>query len=78
MLATDNVSTALNGMPHVFAAPGSGLFARLWADFAARRAEQRRRDRIVTELSRYTDRELADLGFSRADFPAIANGTYAR
>ncbi|MBV8402411.1 MAG: DUF1127 domain-containing protein [Acetobacteraceae bacterium] len=44
----------------------------------ARRAERRERRQIVRELSAYTDRELLDLGFSRADFPAILNGTYRR
>ncbi|MBV8565848.1 MAG: DUF1127 domain-containing protein [Methylobacteriaceae bacterium] len=35
------------------------------------KAWQRYRDN-VRELSRLTDRELADLGFSRVDIPAIA------
>ena len=44
----------------------------------AYRGEQRRRTQIVRELSAYTSRELAELGFSRADFPAILKGTYRR
>jgi len=41
---------------------------RIWAE----------RARIVNELNASTDRELAELGFSRADLPAIANGSYQR
>ena len=52
--------------------------AVLKAAWQARRAERRERRQIVRELSTYTDRELLDLGFSRADFPAILNGTYRR
>jgi uncharacterized protein YjiS (DUF1127 family) len=43
-----------------------------WSRVRAERAA------IVRELSFCTDRELADMGFSRADFPAIASGTYKR
>ena len=32
----------------------------------------RRFNRSVTELSRLTDRELADIGLSRGDIPAVA------
>ncbi len=78
MFATDNLSTALSGTPHIVAGSGAGRLARLRVSMNERLAERRRRHRIVTELSHYTDRELADLGFSRADFPAIANGTYRR
>jgi hypothetical protein len=46
--------------------------------WTAYRGEQRRRNQIVRELSAYTPRELAELGFSRADFPAILSGTYGR
>jgi uncharacterized protein YjiS (DUF1127 family) len=77
MLVSTDLTTALNGITFL-GTSGSSRLARLRANFTARRAEQRRRNRIVTELSRYTDRELADLGFSRADFPAIASGTYMR
>jgi uncharacterized protein YjiS (DUF1127 family) len=41
-------------------------------------AEQRRRRRVAHELSTYTDAELAELGFSRFDIPAVAAGTYRR
>jgi len=46
--------------------------------WVAWRAEQRRRRQIVRELNAHTPRELLDLGLSRADFPAILNGTYSR
>jgi uncharacterized protein YjiS (DUF1127 family) len=46
--------------------------------WVAWRAEQRRRRQIVRELNAHTPRELRDLGFSPADFPAILNGTYSR
>jgi len=46
--------------------------------FAAWRAERRRRAHLALELSRLDARDLADLGISRADFPAIIRGTYRR
>lgn len=57
------------------------LFAPLFrvgkwtADSLARQNEV---ERIYRELSRMTDRDLADIGVSRADIPAIAEGTYRR
>jgi uncharacterized protein YjiS (DUF1127 family) len=46
--------------------------------WVAWRTEQLRRRQIVRELNAHSPRELLDLGFSRADFPAILNGTYSR
>jgi len=43
-----------------------------------RRAERRVREQMARELASYTDRELSELGFSRADLPMIAAGTYRR
>ena len=64
---------------------GNGLMSRALASlfmlqqrWVVSRLEKRHRKQIVRELSTYNDRELLDLGFSRADFPAIANGTYRR
>ena len=37
-----------------------------------RRAQQRARD----ELDAYSDRQLQDLGISRADIPSVVAGTY--
>jgi uncharacterized protein YjiS (DUF1127 family) len=45
---------------------------------AERRAARQERAQIARELSTYTDRELGELGFSRADLPMIAAGTYRR
>ena len=57
-------------------------FVSLLKDTFAQQQERRliraERARIVNELNSCTDRELGELGFSRADFPAIANGTYQR
>ncbi len=46
--------------------------------FQAYKAEARERNRIVRELSSYSDDELGELGFSRYDIPAVAAGTYRR
>lgn len=32
--------------------------------------------RNLNELSRLTDRELADIGLDRSDIPRVASGTY--
>jgi uncharacterized protein YjiS (DUF1127 family) len=57
-------------------------FAQLAAEYRQawddRRANRREYLRIANELSMYTDRELGELGFSRADIHAIAAGTYRR
>ena len=34
--------------------------------------ERRQRARTVAELSRLTDRQLADIGISRGDIPSVA------
>jgi uncharacterized protein YjiS (DUF1127 family) len=45
---------------------------------AERRAERAERMQLARELNAYSDRELSELGFSRADLPQIEAGTYAR
>jgi uncharacterized protein YjiS (DUF1127 family) len=50
----------------------SGLFHRLRAAWAQRRAVERQ----MQELYRSSDRELWDMGLSRSDLPEIARGTY--
>ncbi len=40
--------------------------------------QRRQRAQILSELNTYSERQLQDLGISRADFPAIATGTYSR
>jgi uncharacterized protein YjiS (DUF1127 family) len=44
----------------------------------AYRLEQREQARVIAELSNSSDRELGELGYSRADLIAIARGTYER
>ncbi|MBV9656028.1 MAG: DUF1127 domain-containing protein [Acetobacteraceae bacterium] len=78
MVAITEISNALNGANQLARVSGAATLAGLRARFAEHRAERARRKRLVFELSQYTERELADLGFSRADFPAILSGTYAR
>jgi uncharacterized protein YjiS (DUF1127 family) len=34
--------------------------------------------RITRELSCHSDRDLADMGLTRSDIPAVARGTYRR
>jgi len=46
-----------------------------WQRARAHRAEV---FRITQELVSCTDRQLADLGLSRSDIPAVAHGTYRR
>jgi uncharacterized protein YjiS (DUF1127 family) len=50
----------------------------LRARFEAHKAVVNDRRRISRELMTYSDDELAELGFSRFDIPAIATGTYRR
>lgn len=74
-LAQGNVPSAIDFLG--FATAFRGL--RLLIDnAAARRATRRERLVMATELASYSDRELGELGFSRADLPAIAAGTYRR
>ena len=54
---------------------GIRLLARAMAE---RRVVRREHERLARELSTYTDRELGELGFSRADLPMIAAGVYRR
>lgn len=44
-------------------------------DFLAR---QRQRRQIIRELTGHTDRQLADMGVTRSDIPAIAAGRFRR
>jgi uncharacterized protein YjiS (DUF1127 family) len=41
-------------------------------------AARSKRARELRELYRFSDRELWDVGLSRSDLPAIADGTYRR
>ncbi|HEY0205727.1 MAG TPA: DUF1127 domain-containing protein [Acetobacteraceae bacterium] len=40
------------------------------------RAQRQEIGRITRELQSYTDRQLTDLGMSRADIPDVARGTF--
>ena len=65
---------ARSGLAARLAAIASQIHARWQADLADRRS----RRSIVRELDTCSDRELNELGFCRADLPAIAGGTYQR
>jgi uncharacterized protein YjiS (DUF1127 family) len=71
---------ATHVLDHV--AGGGASFAERWAErrqrFLAWREKRRERARVARELLSYSDRELFDLGISRADIPAVINGTYRR
>ena len=57
------------------------LFAPLVAlgrQTAASLEHRREVDRLYRELSHMTDRDLADIGLSRGDICAVAEGTYRR
>lgn len=61
--------------------PFAILAARLkiWAAGRAEALEARRaRSRELRQLARYSDAELRDIGLSRTDFIAIAEGTFRR
>jgi uncharacterized protein YjiS (DUF1127 family) len=51
---------------------------RLRRQFDTYRLEQRERLRMAAELATSSDRELGELGYSRADLISIARGTYQR
>ena len=52
--------------------------ARLRVERQRARAQREQEFRIMRELDDCTDRQLADLGLSRSDIPAVARGTYGR
>jgi uncharacterized protein YjiS (DUF1127 family) len=60
----------------------TGLVFRRLASLAhrlqSRLDDHRERTRMAAELSTASDRELGELGYSRADVVAIARGTYQR
>jgi uncharacterized protein YjiS (DUF1127 family) len=67
---------------HVIQTASARPLAERWSELKHRfqdwRAARRRREQIWRELHSYTDRELFDLGITRADIPAIVAGTYSR
>ena len=50
----------------------------LSVQISAFRARRRTRAQIIRELNSHTDRQLSDMGFSRGDIRAVADGTYRR
>ena len=67
--------TAASAQVRSHAASGTVL-QRLGMRWQRARAQQRDVDRITLELQGYSDRQLADLGMSRADIPDVARGTF--
>ena len=76
-------------MTTAFGFVSTSTLARGIADFrdylqrferSRQRAKARRQEisRITYELEASTDRQLRDLGISRADIVSVANGTYRR
>jgi uncharacterized protein YjiS (DUF1127 family) len=57
---------------------GTTLWSETMQRVSAWRRQRATRARISRELATYTDRELFDLGITRADIPAVINGTYRR
>ncbi|ESR22778.1 RSP_7527 family protein [Lutibaculum baratangense] len=65
----------------VIAQAGANLvrrFTSFVSTIAQTFADARRMDATYRELSLMTDRELRDMGITRADIPAVVAGTYTR
>lgn len=58
-----------------FAGPGTMLH-NLNLHWQRARARRQETARITRELQDYTDRQLGDLGLSRADIPDVARGMF--
>jgi uncharacterized protein YjiS (DUF1127 family) len=56
--------------------PESGI-AQILRHVVAAFAEWRRRQAVLQEMSMMSDRELADIGLSRADLPRVFDPTFA-
>jgi uncharacterized protein YjiS (DUF1127 family) len=54
-----------------------GAIGRFLAGLAADIREYGRRQRVVSELSRLSDRELADIGLTRADIGQVFTSEFA-
>jgi uncharacterized protein YjiS (DUF1127 family) len=61
-----------------FSVPIMNRLAQAYAGFTARRAQRAERARIIRELESYADHELFDLGISRGDIEAVADGRFRR
>ena len=58
--------------------PAGAIMGRLLARLDGWLYERRRRSEVREILSRMGERDLRDLAISRADIPAIIEGTYRR
>ncbi len=58
--------------------PVSAVIGRLVAKFDGWMMQRRERAELVRTLRMMGERDLRDLGISRADFPAIVEGVYRR
>ena len=58
--------------------PAGAVLGRIVARLDAWLFQRRERAELVRTLRMMGDRDLRDLGISRADFPAIVEGVYRR
>jgi uncharacterized protein YjiS (DUF1127 family) len=58
--------------------PAGAVLGRMVARLDAWLFQRRERAELVRTLRMMGDRDLRDLGISRADFPAIVEGVYRR
>jgi uncharacterized protein YjiS (DUF1127 family) len=58
--------------------PAGAVLGRIVARLDAWMFQRRERAELVRTLRMMGDRDLRDLGISRADFPAIVEGVYRR
>ncbi len=72
------MATIARSQTRTAARPVADSLQGLALRFQAFREASRNRARIRRELMTYTDHQLADLGLSRGDIPAVAAGTYRR
>jgi uncharacterized protein YjiS (DUF1127 family) len=72
------MATIARSQTRTAARPATDGLHALALRFRAFREAARERTRIQRELMTYTDDQLADLGLSRHDIPAVAAGTYRR
>lgn len=68
---TNTLRTRAGVVDQAFQAIGAGI-----GGLAALLRRQREKERLAAELSVLTDRELADIGLSRADVPQSVWGSY--
>jgi uncharacterized protein YjiS (DUF1127 family) len=69
-------STYDDGIPQT-AAPAPHGFSAWVNNFAAKLADWQRRRAVMEEMAMMTDRELSDIGLSRADLPRVFDPSFA-